>query len=81
MTGGRDETTALEVRIGGGPPQSVRVTRGQWRVYRLPVPPELAGQRRLEIDLRAPTFIPAQREQSSDDARALSLMLGEVAVK
>ncbi|HEX9370826.1 MAG TPA: hypothetical protein VF897_07455, partial [Roseiflexaceae bacterium] len=59
----------------------VSVAGGQWRAYRLPLPAGLAGQRRIDVRLRAPTFVPAQRDPVSDDARPLSLMIGEVRVQ
>jgi hypothetical protein len=39
------------------------------------------AERRLVIDLRAPTFVPALRDPASDDARALSLRLARVQVR
>jgi hypothetical protein len=81
LTGGRPGVTPLEVRLGDGPPWVVPVVSGQWRVYRVPIPPELVGQRRIDVLLRAPTFVPAIESPASSDARALSLMVSEITVR
>jgi hypothetical protein len=81
LTAGRPEGVPLEVIVGDDPGASLQVAGGQWRVYRVPVPAELAGTRRLEVRLRAPTFVPAREQPGSGDARALSLMVSEVAVR
>jgi tetratricopeptide (TPR) repeat protein len=81
LTGGRDGTTPLDVRIGDGPVARLDVRGGQWRMYRVPVPAELHGATRVEIELSAPTFVPAREQPGSGDARALSLMVSEVAVR
>ncbi|MEN9935656.1 MAG: hypothetical protein RLZZ387_2235 [Chloroflexota bacterium] len=81
LTGGRPGVTPLQVRVGGGPWQRVDVAGGEWRVYRVAVPAELAGQRRLAVELDAPTFVPARENPESSDARALSLMVSEVRVQ
>jgi hypothetical protein len=78
MAGGRPGETPLQVRIGGARTQIVPVIGGTWRAYRLAIPAELAGARRLVIELDAPTFVPALINPASDDARALSLMIAEV---
>jgi hypothetical protein len=69
------------VRVGGGPETKILVAGGQWRVYRVPVPPELVGQTSLTVSLSAPTFVPAREQPGSADARALSLMVSEVRVQ
>jgi tetratricopeptide (TPR) repeat protein len=79
LAGGQPGGTPLEVRIGGGPAQRALVAGG-WRAYHFLAPPALAGQTRLTIDLRAPTFVPMQRDPASTDARALSVMVGKVRV-
>lgn len=81
LTGGRPGDTPLEVRVGDGPPQMLPVAGGEWRVYRVPVPAELVGQRRVEVHMRAPTFVPARETPGSSDARALSLMVSSVSVR
>jgi tetratricopeptide (TPR) repeat protein len=80
MTGSPQAETPLNVQIGDAPWQTVRVASGQWRMYRLRVPESQIGQSRLVLRLSAPTFIPAQMDQSSDDARTLSLMISELRV-
>jgi hypothetical protein len=81
MTSGRPNIVPLDVWIGERWAGQVPVAGGQWRVYRLAVPPELAGQQRIDIRLRAPTFVPARETPGSDDARMLSLMIGRVRVQ
>jgi 4-amino-4-deoxy-L-arabinose transferase-like glycosyltransferase len=81
LTGGRQGATPLTVRIGDGPAQTVQVQGGQWRSYHLAIPAELAGATRLTVTLQAPTFVPAMENPQSNDARALSLMVGEVRVQ
>ena len=80
FAGGRPGHTPLELRIGDGPTWRVPVAGGPWRVYRLPVPPTLAGQTRLTIELRASPFIPAFVDPSSDDLRVLSVRISSVRV-
>ncbi len=81
MTGGRPGVTRLQVRVGDQWVGEVPVQGGQWRAYRLPVPLELEGQRAITVELRAPTFVPALLDRSSDDTRVLSLMVSEVRVE
>jgi 4-amino-4-deoxy-L-arabinose transferase-like glycosyltransferase len=81
MTSGRQEVVPLDVWVGGRWSGRVLVAGGSWRTYRLMVPPELAGQRRVDIRLSAPTFVPARLNPASDDARTLSLMIGQVRVE
>ena len=69
------------MRIGAGPAWRVPVGGGQWHIYRLPVSPELAGQRTITIELRAPAFIPAYLEPSSDDLRVLSVRISDVRIE
>lgn len=52
-----------------------------WRTYHLAVPPSLAGQTTLRLELRAPTYMPMNADPASADARALSVMVHRVAVK
>jgi 4-amino-4-deoxy-L-arabinose transferase-like glycosyltransferase len=80
-SGGRPDATPLEVRIGDGPVWRVPVAGGQWRLYHLPVPPTLVGQRRLAIELRAPPFIPAFVDPASEDLRVLSVRVSDVWVE
>jgi Tetratricopeptide repeat/Dolichyl-phosphate-mannose-protein mannosyltransferase len=81
VSGGRPGATPLEARIGDGPVWRVPIEGGQWRVYRLPIPPALAGQTRLAIELRAPPFIPAFVDPSSQDLRVLSVRVSDVRVE
>jgi hypothetical protein len=81
MTGGQPGVTALDVWLGERWVGRVPVVGGAWRDYRLPFPAELAGQRQAAIRLSAPTFMPALRDPSSDDMRALSLMISAVRVE
>ena len=81
MTGGQPGVTALDVWLGDRWVGRVPVEGGGWRDYRLPIPAELAGQHQAAIRLRAPTFVPAQRDSASDDMRALSLMISAVRVE
>jgi hypothetical protein len=81
LAGGPGGATPLTVSLGDRTRWLVPVAEGQWRSYMLAVPPELAGATRLTIRLSAPTFVPALRDPASDDARALSLMVGEVRVQ
>ena len=81
MTGGQPGVTALDVWLGDRWVGRVPVESGAWRDYRLPIPAELAGQHQAAIRLRAPTFVPAQRDPASDDMRALSLMISAVRVE
>lgn len=75
------EVTPLTVRIGDGPEWILPIARGQWRSYSIPAPPDQIGASRVTITLRAPTFVPALLDPTSDDARALSLMIAEVRVR
>ncbi|MFL5807212.1 MAG: glycosyltransferase family 39 protein [Roseiflexaceae bacterium] len=81
VAGGRPGDMPLELRVGDGPIWRVPVAGGPWRVYRLPVPPTLVGQTRLTIELRAPPFIPAFIDPSSDDLRVLSVRISDVRVE
>ncbi len=82
MTGGEAETvTLLTVRIGDGVAWSIPVVRGEWRRYHLLVPSEQVTDQRIVIELRAPTFVPARLDPTSNDARALSLRLARVQVR
>jgi hypothetical protein len=81
MTSGRPGAVPLGIWIGGRWAGQVAVAPGQWRVYQLPVPPELAGQSKIDIRLSAPTFVPARETPGSDDARMLSLMISQVRVQ
>jgi hypothetical protein len=81
LTGAQPGATALDVWLGDHWLGRVPVESGSWRDYRLPIPAELAGQRQATISLRAPTFMPALRDRSSDDLRTLSLMISAVRVE
>lgn len=78
--GGLPGTTLLDVRVGAGSWQRVPVQNGGWRTYHIPLdtPP---GSTVVDVELRAPTFVPALRDPASTDARALSLMIAHVGVQ
>lgn len=81
MTTGRPEGTNMQIHYGDVQQmETIRVAGGEWRTYHLLVPETLVGQQRLELQLIAPTFIPAQRYPGSNDLRPLSIMLSTVAV-
>lgn len=81
LTSGRPASIPLDVWAGGQPIGQIQVAGGEWRVYRLQLPAALIGQQRLDIRLRAPTFVPAREFAGSDDARMLSLMISQVRVQ
>ena len=81
MTSGRPLAVPLTVWAGSYQLGQVIVESGQWRVYRVPLPAALAGQRSIDIRLSAPTFVPAREIAGSDDARMLSLMISQVRVQ
>ncbi|MDQ2995795.1 MAG: hypothetical protein M3R61_01885 [Chloroflexota bacterium] len=81
MTGGQPGVTALDVWLGDHWVGRVPVESGGWRDYRLPIPTELTGQRMAAIKLHAPTFMPILRDRTSNDMRALSLMISAVRVE
>ena len=80
MNSGRPNVVPLDVWIGGQWVGQLPVASGQWRAYRLPIPPDL-DQPQIDIRLHAPTFVPARETPGSDDARMLSLMISEVRVQ
>lgn len=79
--GGLPGTTPLTARFADGTALTLPVAQGRWRVYHLAVPAALAGQQRLALELRAPTFVPALLTAGSDDVRTLSLMISNLAVR
>jgi 4-amino-4-deoxy-L-arabinose transferase-like glycosyltransferase len=60
---------------------TVTVTPDHWREYIVPVPPELAGQQLLTVELSAPPFIPLYQNPDSNDMRQLSVMVSDIWVK
>jgi hypothetical protein len=80
MAGGPATSTPVTLTIGGVK-TTIAVRGGEWRSYRIGVPERLAGQERLTVELRAPTFIPVQVRPASGDARLLSVMISEIAVE
>jgi hypothetical protein len=78
--GGVPGDTPLSVTIGDQT-LTLPVRAGEWRSYRIAVPPELLGQSRIRIELAAPTFIPVQLNPAGGDARLLSVMISDVAVE
>lgn len=81
VAAGKPGTTPLSVRVGAGPAWQLPISDGSWRDYRLPIPPDLAGQTRLELSLSAPPFIPASGDPSSTDLRVLSVRISDVRVE
>ena len=81
VAAGRPGDMPLDIRIGDGATTRVNISGGEWRVLRLPIPAELAGQQRLTIELRAPPFIPASLDPASDDLRVLSIRVSDVRVE
>jgi 4-amino-4-deoxy-L-arabinose transferase-like glycosyltransferase len=81
LAAGRPDTVPLTVRFGDVQALTVPVSGAGWRVYRLAVPPDLAGQQVLSLTLEAPTFIPAHVYSDSVDTRPLSLMVSGVHVQ
>lgn len=81
ISGGQPNTTPLDIRINDGPPIRFLIVSGDWRTYQIPLPATLIGQRHITIDLRAPPFIPARNDPTSQDLRTLSLMIGEIRIK
>lgn len=80
MTGGPGASTPLTITLGDTT-TTIQVRAGEWRSYRIAIPEQLVGQSRLELRLRAPTFIPVQLNPQSGDARLLSIMISDVAVE
>jgi hypothetical protein len=78
--GGLAGTSPLTVGFADGTRTTLPVRQGEWRVYHVAVPESLAGSTHITLELRAPTFVPALRNQASDDARTLSLMISDVSV-
>lgn len=77
---GRPEGAHLRVAFGAGTPAALVVQGTGWRIYRLRVPPELAGQQHLTLHLRGDSFMPAHRHPTSRDLRRLSVMISGVQV-
>ena len=80
VAGGVPGATPLTVAMGGVT-TVLSAQGGAWRVYQVAVPTSLIGQRRLALELRAPSFIPVQRNPASGDARLLSVMVSDVSVE
>jgi 4-amino-4-deoxy-L-arabinose transferase-like glycosyltransferase len=78
MAGGMPEGTPVTVRFSNGHQAQFLVTGNRWRVYTLAVPASLAGNQVLDITLRAPTFVPVQRDPNSRDARLLSVAVSQL---
>lgn len=81
MASGLPEGAPLRVTFSNGNTRSFQVAGGQWHIYWLNVPAELAGQEKLVLRLEAPTFIPARQDPASADVRLLSVMVRTVEVK
>ncbi|MDW8403790.1 glycosyltransferase family 39 protein [Chloroflexus sp.] len=60
---------------------AILVAPGGWRVYYLPLPAQMRGQREVTVYLSAPTFLPYQRFPNSTDARPLSVMVQQVSIR
>lgn len=84
LTSGQPNSTQLTVGFNDGThslAKTIDVASGEWRIYRLSVPDELAGERRLSLTLYAPVFIPAHLYPNNVDVRPLSLMVSAVGVE
>jgi hypothetical protein len=80
MAGSPLGDTPLTVSVDGVE-TTLLVRSGEWRSYRLALPAGSAADGRIEVRLRAPTFIPVQALPGSEDARLLSLMISSVTVE
>ncbi len=74
------QPTPLTITMGDQR-MTVTVMPGQWREYIVPVPPELAGQQSLTVELSAPPFIPLYQNPDSNDMRQLSVMVSDVWIR
>ena len=81
LNAGQDKAVLLTIQIGDASAQTLVVTGGEWRRYRLSMPAAVQGNTQIQITLSAPTFVPALRNTRSNDLRLLSLMLSEVGVE
>lgn len=80
MAGSPLGDTPLTVSVDGVT-TTLQVRSNEWRSYRLAIPAGSAADGRIEVRLRAPTFIPVQALPGSEDARLLSLMVSSIAVE
>lgn len=80
MAGSPLGDTPLTVTIDGVTSELL-VRSNVWRRYQLALPPGSAADGRVEVHLRAPTFIPVQALPGSEDARLLSLMISRIGVE
>jgi hypothetical protein len=78
MAGGLAEDTPVTVTFSNGHQDRFLVVGDRWRVYTIGVPADLAGNQELDITLRAPTFVPVQRDPNSRDARLLSVAISQL---
>ncbi len=70
----------LTVSVNGA--ETTLIVRSkEWRNYRLAIPADSVADGRIELRLKAPTFIPVQALPGSEDARLLSLMIASVTVE
>lgn len=81
LTAGQPEGVPLTIRINDVYEETILVTSGKWRIYRLPVPEVLADQRELSLRLDAPVFIPAHLFPASVDTRPLSIMVSALSME
>ncbi|WP_298405400.1 glycosyltransferase family 39 protein [uncultured Chloroflexus sp.] len=72
--------TPLTVTIGNQR-WPVIVAPGGWRVYYLPLPAQMQGMREVTVSLSAPTFLPYQSLPNNTDARPLSVMVQQIAIR
>ena len=71
------QPTKITIEIAGVR-QTLPVATGVWRTYIVQLPAAASGLQTLDIGLRAPTFIPAQRDPATNDLRELSVMVSDV---
>jgi tetratricopeptide (TPR) repeat protein len=82
LTSGQSASVPLMVQFGDDPhTDTISVSSGVWRLYRVAVPASLEGQQELALTLDAPIFIPAHQYADSVDTRPLSLMVSAVWVE
>lgn len=78
LAGAFPASTPLTVTFNDGHSETLLVSGGQWRLYRLAVPAELAGASELRLTFAAPTFIPVQLNPGVNDVRSISVMFSAV---
>ncbi len=74
------QPTPLTVMVGSQVYQ-ITVVPGGWRVYLLPLPATTRGTDEVVITLQAPTFVPYRQFADNTDARPLSVMVNQIAIR